>query len=51
VTRTTLLGSLAIGAAVLAYALPTPVGAVPRNPNAGRGYPAAMVGVPLRALW
>ncbi len=111
-TRTTLLGSLAIGAAVLAYALPTQspgcgqnahyaatrsfaeghpyidryasetcdvvrrgghvyaakgpaldfwsapwylalrsVGAVPRNPNAGRGYPAAMVGVPLRALW
>jgi len=111
-TRAALLGSLAIGAAVLAYALPMQspgcgqnahyaatrsfaeghpyidryaaetcdvvrrgghvyaakgpaldlwnvpwylvlrsVGAVPRNPNAGQGYPAAMVGVPLRALW
>ncbi|MCW2976524.1 MAG: hypothetical protein JWM06_1805 [Actinomycetia bacterium] len=27
------------------------VGAVPPNPNAHLGYPAAMVGVPLRALW
>ena len=26
-------------------------GAVPRNPNAGRPYPIAMVGVPLRAIW
>ena len=111
-TRAKLLGSLAIGAAALAYALPTQspgcgqnahyaatrsfaeghpyidkysaetcdvirrhghvyaakgpaldfwsapwflalrsVGAVPQNPNAGEGYPAAMIGVPLRALW
>jgi hypothetical protein len=27
------------------------IGAIPRNPNAALGYPAAMVGVPLRALW
>lgn len=27
------------------------VGAVPPNPNAGDRYPAAMVGVPLRAIW
>ncbi|MGZ4357384.1 MAG: hypothetical protein ACXVRU_11300, partial [Gaiellaceae bacterium] len=33
------------------YLLLRSVGAVPRNPNAGHGYPAAMVGVPLRALW
>ena len=26
-------------------------GAVPANPNHGLGYPAAMLGVPLRALW
>lgn len=111
-TRARLLGGLAIGAAVLAYAMPTQapgcgqnahyaathsfaeghafidkyasetcdvvrhdghvyaakgpaldfwstpwflvlrtVGAVPPNPNASAGYPAAMVGVPLRALW
>jgi len=27
------------------------VGAVPSNPNHGQGFPAAMTGVPLRALW
>jgi len=27
------------------------LGAVPANPNLGEGFPAAMVGVPLRALW
>lgn len=27
------------------------VGAVPSNPNQGQGFPAAMTGVPLRALW
>jgi hypothetical protein len=27
------------------------VGAVPSNPNAGDRYPAAMVGIPLRAIW
>ena len=33
------------------YLLLRSVGAVPANPNAGQGYPAAMAGVPLRALW
>ena len=33
------------------YLLLRSAGAVPRNPNAGQPYPAAMVGVPLRALW
>lgn len=111
-TRARLLGGLAIGAAVLAYAVPTQstgcgqnahyaatrsfaeghpfideyraetcdvvrrgghvyaakgpaldfwsapwflalrgLGAVPPNPNVGDPYPAAMVGVPLRAIW
>jgi hypothetical protein len=33
------------------YLLLHAVGAVPRNPNAALPYPAAMYGVPLRALW
>jgi hypothetical protein len=33
------------------YLLLHAVGVVPRNPNRGEGYPAAMLGVPLRALW
>lgn len=33
------------------YLLLRAVGAVPRNPGLGQGYPAAMVGLPLRALW
>ena len=33
------------------YLLLHALGAVPRNPNRGQGYPAAMLGVPLRALW
>jgi hypothetical protein len=33
------------------YLLLRAVHAVPANPNAGDGYPAAMAGVPLRAVW
>jgi hypothetical protein len=33
------------------YLLLRTIGAVPSNPNRGLGYPAAMAGVPLRALW
>ena len=33
------------------YLLLRSAGAVPHNPNAGRPYPEAMLGVPLRALW
>jgi len=33
------------------YVVLRAAGAVPRNPNAGEPYPAAMVGVPLRAIW
>src|SRR3989442_735583 len=33
------------------YLLLRSVDAVPKNPNAGLRYPAAMLGVPLRALW
>ena len=33
------------------YLLLRTVHAVPANPNAGEGYPAAMAGVPLRAVW
>lgn len=33
------------------YLLLRSAGAVPSNPNAGRPYPEAMLGVPLRALW
>jgi hypothetical protein len=33
------------------YLLLRSVGAVPNNPNAALAYPAAMLGVPLRALW
>ncbi len=33
------------------YLLLRSTGAVPPNPNAGQAYPAAMVTVPLRALW
>jgi hypothetical protein len=33
------------------YLLLHAAGAVPTNPNAGLGYPAAMLGVPLRAIW
>jgi hypothetical protein len=33
------------------YLLLHAVGAVPANPNHGLGYPAAMYGMPLRALW
>lgn len=33
------------------YLLLRSAGAVPSNPNAGRPYPAGMLGVPLRALW
>jgi len=33
------------------YLLLRSVGAVPKNPNAGLSYPAAMLGVPLRAIW
>ena len=33
------------------YLLLRSVGAVPRNPNAALSYPAAMLGVPLRAIW
>lgn len=33
------------------YLLLRSAGAVPKNPNAGLRYPAAMLGVPLRAIW
>jgi hypothetical protein len=33
------------------YLLLDAAGAVPANPNAGQGYPAAMLGTPPRALW
>ena len=33
------------------YLLLHAVGAVPRNPNAKLGYPDAMAGIPLRAVW
>ncbi len=33
------------------YLLLRSTGAVPHNPNAGKPYPEAMLGVPLRALW
>jgi hypothetical protein len=33
------------------YLLLRTVHAVPANPNAGAGYPSAMAGVPLRAVW
>ena len=33
------------------YLLLQSAGAVPANPDAARAYPAAMLGVPLRALW
>jgi hypothetical protein len=33
------------------YRLLDAAGAVPANPAAGRGYPAAMLGTPVRALW
>ncbi|MGZ8715843.1 MAG: hypothetical protein ACXWYO_01910, partial [Gaiellaceae bacterium] len=33
------------------YLLLRSVGAVPKNPNADLNYPAAMLGVPLRAMW
>src|SRR5437764_14941749 len=33
------------------YLLLHTTGAVPANPNAALGYPAAMLGVPLRAIW
>jgi hypothetical protein len=33
------------------YLLLRSTGAVPHNPNAGRPYPEAMLGLPLRALW
>jgi hypothetical protein len=33
------------------YLLLHVTGAVPRNPNAGLAYPAAMSGIPLRAIW